>query len=105
MNALDLVKVGKAFGFAVPPRVNVNIGNGKNTTAKSQKKRRRDDEEGVQERNEDIVDHDGEQQKEETGMRRQTGRSKARRIEMNGRKMVGREVYRKTVSDGNQWSR
>ena len=106
MNALDLAKVGKAFGFAVPPRVNVSIGNGKNTTAKGHKKRRRDDDEGAQEQHEDTVDPDNEPQKEETRTRRQTGKSKARRIETNGRKMVGREVYRKTVSDGAQsWSR
>ncbi|KAJ7647602.1 P-loop containing nucleoside triphosphate hydrolase protein [Roridomyces roridus] len=28
VNALDLAKVGKSFGFAVPPRVNVNTGGG-----------------------------------------------------------------------------
>ncbi|KAH9941419.1 P-loop containing nucleoside triphosphate hydrolase protein [Amylocystis lapponica] len=29
VNALDLTKVAKAFGLAVPPRVNVNVGGGK----------------------------------------------------------------------------
>ncbi|CAG8482871.1 9117_t:CDS:2, partial [Scutellospora calospora] len=29
LNNLDLQKVGKAFGFQVPPRVNINIGNSK----------------------------------------------------------------------------
>lgn len=28
VNSLDLAKVGKSFGFAVPPRVNINQGGG-----------------------------------------------------------------------------
>lgn len=44
VNALDLAKVGKAFGFAVPPRVNVNTGGGKvETTSKIGYKRDRVD--------------------------------------------------------------
>lgn len=26
VNSLDLAKVGKAFGFAVPPKVNISVG-------------------------------------------------------------------------------
>ncbi|KZP32294.1 DEAD-domain-containing protein [Athelia psychrophila] len=49
VNALDLAKVGKAFGFAVPPRVNVSIGGGKGDTGKSRGKRTRDDGDGDEE--------------------------------------------------------
>jgi len=46
INALDLTKVGKAFGFSVPPRVNVNVGGGKaDKTVKTGHKRHRDEEE------------------------------------------------------------
>ena len=40
VNSLDLAKVGKAFGFAVPPKVNISIG-----SVKSRKKGS-DDEDG-----------------------------------------------------------
>ena len=42
VNALDLAKVGKAFGFAVPPRVNIKMGEGATRSA-SGKKRHRDE--------------------------------------------------------------
>lgn len=41
VNALDLIKVGKSFGFAIPPRVSLAIGGG---NAKTSLKRRRDEE-------------------------------------------------------------
>ncbi|CDZ96648.1 dead-domain-containing protein [Phaffia rhodozyma] len=37
VNALDLVKVGKAFGFPVPPKVNISIGTSLKTTTKKRK--------------------------------------------------------------------
>lgn len=36
VNALDLVKVGKSFGFPVPPKVNISVG----TSLKATKKRK-----------------------------------------------------------------
>ncbi len=45
VNKLDLVKVGKAFGFTVPPRVDVNVGRDKDGEAemRSALKRTRDE--------------------------------------------------------------
>ena len=40
MNALDLVKVGRAFGFSVPPRVNITVGGGKSNGKPGQKRKR-----------------------------------------------------------------
>ena len=51
VNQLDLAKVGKSFGFSVPPRVNVNIGGGKGGAGRSGKKRKR--EEGDDEENDE----------------------------------------------------
>ncbi|KAJ6627146.1 DEAD-domain-containing protein [Mycena sp. CBHHK59/15] len=75
VNALDLAKVGKAFGFSVPPRVSVNIGTAKETSSGKGRKRPRDD------------DAD----EEEEGL----GNGKQRRIETQGQKKVGKEIYRK----------
>ncbi|KAF8226078.1 DEAD-domain-containing protein [Tricholoma matsutake] len=89
VNALDLAKVGKAFGFAVPPRVNINIGAGKSHGRK--RVRESDDEE---------------EGGEEEGIRGQRMQSKGRRIETLGKKKVEKEVYRKDKhpTTGN-WSR
>lgn len=107
MNQLDLAKVGKAFGFAVPPRVNVNVGPGRGTSNATNKKRRREeggggDEEGVQ----------GEQGEEEEEVSRKDVRreNKQRRIEVEGRKKVGKEMYKKgqarqRLEAAGQWSR
>ncbi|KAG9051586.1 ATP-dependent RNA helicase [Tulasnella sp. UAMH 9824] len=43
VNKLDLVKVGKAFGFAVPPRVDVNIGRDGEAEISQALKRTRDE--------------------------------------------------------------
>ncbi|KAH7911234.1 DEAD-domain-containing protein [Hygrophoropsis aurantiaca] len=113
INALDLAKVGKAFGFAVPPRVNVNIGGGSSTTGK---KRRRDHDEddeqwedmplgGGAEADEEINEVD------EQSRRNQTRRKgKERRVETLGKKAVDKEMYRKgrdrksAKLNGQQWS-
>ena len=87
VNALDLAKVGKAFGFAVPPRVNVNLGGGKSHGRK--RVRESDDEDG------------GDEAVHEEAQRRQ---GKERRIETLGRKRVEKEVYRKDKHPDN-WSR
>ena len=93
MNALDLVKVGKAFGFAVPPRVHVNLGTGNSTGQNSRRKRVKGD-------NED----DGEEGEggESVGIPRRQG--KQRRVETLGRRKVEKEVYRKHEV-GKEWSR
>ncbi|KAG0702700.1 P-loop containing nucleoside triphosphate hydrolase protein [Suillus ampliporus] len=112
INALDLAKVGKAFGFAVPPRVNVNIGGGKPTTGN---KRRRnegaDDEEW-----EDMplgggADSGEEVMEEQESQRNQPRRKeKERRVETLGKKAVDKEMYRKgkerkrAKASGQQWS-
>ena len=49
VNQLDLAKVGKAFGFSVPPRVNVALG-GKASSTKTGNKRPR----GSDESDEDV---------------------------------------------------
>lgn len=109
VNALDLTKVGKAFGFAIPPRININIGGGKGTTtAKAIRKRpREDEEEKVKEEDKDVKEEDVDE--EVKGVHRRDGRSKARRIETNGRKRVMKEVYRKkpisTQRGRHCWSR
>ncbi|PPQ90466.1 hypothetical protein CVT25_014984 [Psilocybe cyanescens] len=47
VNALDLTKIAKAFGFKVPPRVNLAIGPGKGQSARAGEKRRRDEDSAV----------------------------------------------------------
>jgi ATP-dependent RNA helicase DDX18/HAS1 len=88
IHKLDLAKVGKSFGFAVPPRVNVNMGGG--TGGKRQRDR----------------DEEGEDEEEEVVARRQ---GKGRRIETMGKKRVDKEFYKKSAdrkeSRKGQWSR
>ncbi|KAI6032016.1 P-loop containing nucleoside triphosphate hydrolase protein [Pisolithus microcarpus] len=115
INKLDLAKVGKSFGFAVPPRVNLNIGGGKVSSGTKRKRREvdEDDEEwedmplggGAESETEmDIVERD----ESRSSSRRQ---GKERRIETLGKRTVDKEVYRKgkamnkAKSLGQQWSR
>ena len=78
MNKLDLAKVGKAFGFAVPPRVNISIGGGKSG------KRKREDE------------SEDEEEDERKGPARggSGGNERERRIERLGKRAVEKEVFR-----------
>ncbi|KIK71286.1 hypothetical protein GYMLUDRAFT_33429 [Collybiopsis luxurians FD-317 M1] len=128
VNALDLAKVGKAFGFAVPPRVNLNLGTGSTKTSsntqKNGKKRPRDEDEddvimeevtnaqevddasGAEDEDEDEVDD--QERGARTQPRRETG--KQRRIESLGHKKVAKEFYkkdkdRKRLGNKSQWSR
>ena len=113
VNALDLAKVGKAFGFSVPPRVNVNIGGGKGGTGKSGRKRaREDDDEGEELSMSDADDggvaaKDGEQLRARDDPSRRKG--KERRMETLGQKKIDKEVYRKSKEKPKggeeQWSR
>ncbi|KAG1749715.1 P-loop containing nucleoside triphosphate hydrolase protein [Suillus paluster] len=102
INALDLAKVGKAFGFAVPPRVNVNIGGGKPTTTTGNKRRRNDG--GGADSGEEVVE---EQEFQRNKPRR---KEKERRVETLGKKAVDKEMYRKgkerkrAKASGQQWS-
>ncbi|KAF8610796.1 DEAD-domain-containing protein [Ceratobasidium sp. AG-I] len=115
VNKLDLAKVGKAFGFAVPPRVNIamagerpgNTGNkvdDEEDRARSKGKRRRNVQEGAGAEEEEWVDE------EEDGEKRQRG-NKKKRVEQLGKKRVEREVYKKgrersaQKAGGQQWSR
>ncbi|KAI0343919.1 DEAD-domain-containing protein [Trametopsis cervina] len=123
VNQLDLSKVGKSFGFSVPPRVNVNIGGGTGGAGRTGKKRRRD-EDGEGEQNEeneevweeiDAVDKEGgddDDDEEEVVSRKDVRRdSKFRRNETLGKKRVDKEIYQKGLerkrmknAGGAQWS-
>ncbi|KAG1766448.1 P-loop containing nucleoside triphosphate hydrolase protein [Suillus occidentalis] len=113
INALDLAKVGKAFGFAVPPRVNVNIGGGKATTTGNKRRRNEvdaDDEEwedmplgGGAESGDEVVEDESQRNKPRR-------KEKERRVETLGKKAVEKEMYRKgkerkrAKASGQQWS-
>ncbi|KAK0505931.1 DEAD-domain-containing protein [Armillaria luteobubalina] len=108
VNALDLAKVGKAFGFSVPPRINVNIGGGSSTSSEKRKRPRHDDEELEElEVDEAALDEDEDKPLE---VRERRNQGKGRRIETLGRKRVEKEVYKKgrerqKMEAGGQWSR
>jgi len=118
VNALDLAKVAKSFGFAVPPRVNVNIGGGTGGTGRPGNKRKHqgDDEEEEMnveeiEVNEDDLDNDDEESRG-SGVRGRgdNSRSRNKRAETLGRKKVEKEVFRKGMQRKRQkgfqqWSR
>ncbi|KIJ07927.1 hypothetical protein PAXINDRAFT_173192 [Paxillus involutus ATCC 200175] len=121
INALDLTKVGKSFGFAVPPRININIGGG---SGKSSSGRKRGRDEGNGEEDDEVWEdmplgggaESGEEaeamEDEEAGSRRNKSRrqGKERRIETLGKKAVEKEMYRKgkerkkAKASGQQWS-
>lgn len=106
VNQLDLAKVGKAFGFAVPPRVNVNIGTGKTETTKGKRKRPKDEDEGDDAEMEDVPAEE-EAVEEVIDSRKDKRQSKERRVETQGKKKVDKEVYRQKDQQlkGGQWSR
>jgi ATP-dependent RNA helicase DDX18/HAS1 len=92
VNSLDLAKVGKAFGFAVPPRVNISIGGGKGGAGRSGVKRKRDNE----------AEENGESDELVRKPRRENERE--RRMERLGKRKVEKEVYRRGSPKAN-WSR
>ena len=103
VNKLDLAKVGKAFGFAVPPRVNISIGGGKGGAGRSGVKRKREADE-----DEDEEENSGSEKDEESaGMARRQGNERERRIERLGKRSVDKEVYRKgaRLAKKTHWSR
>ncbi|CAG7845922.1 ATP-dependent RNA helicase HAS1 [Serendipita indica DSM 11827] len=111
VNKLDLVKVGKSFGFTVPPRVNVTVGSaGGESNAAHSKKRRRADVEAEDVEMEDAT-------AEAASHEHRSRPNKERRIEQMGNKRVQKEVYKVTkdrqrqqqqahaAGDRRQWSR
>ena len=115
---MDLAKVAKSFGFAVPPRVNVTIGGGTGGTGRSGKKRKHqadDEEDEVDieeiEVNEDDLDNDDEYGGGSSVRGRgDNSQSRNKRAETLGRKKVEKEVFRKGMQrkrhmGSQQWSR
>lgn len=111
VNKLDLAKVGKAFGFAVPPRVNIAMAgerpaNGgeesdEDDKARSKGKRRRA-----------VQGEDGaEAEEDEAESSKRQRNNKQKRVEQLGKKRVEREVFKKgkerqaQKAGGEQWSR
>jgi len=85
VNKLDLAKVGKAFGFAVPPRVNISVGGGKGGAGRGGVKRKRDSDE----------EDEGDDESAGTSRRKGSGgNERERRIERLGKRKVDKEVYR-----------
>ncbi|KAG9126411.1 ATP-dependent RNA helicase [Ceratobasidium sp. 392] len=112
VNKLDLAKVGKAFGFAVPPRVNIAMAGerpsrGGNEVEEEEEGRARSK---GKRRREVQGDMDGEEDEGEEGPKRHQG-NKEKRVEQLGKKRVEREVYKKSKerkaqrAGGQQWSR
>jgi len=111
VNALDLNKIAKAFGFKVPPRVNLAIGPGKGQSARAGEKRRRDETESESE-DENAMDVDPAVTKVAPNgsvrgpMRGKDG--KAKRMETLGKRSVDKEMFRKgkeMKALGKNWSR
>ena len=118
VNALDLAKVAKSFGFAVPPRVNVNIGGGTGGTGRSGKKRKREGEdsedevdvEEIEVNEDDLDNEEAESRGANVRGRGDNSQSRNRRAETLGRKKVEKEVFRKGMQrkrqmGSQQWSR
>ncbi|PPR08128.1 hypothetical protein CVT24_012372 [Panaeolus cyanescens] len=113
VNALDLAKIAKSFGFKVPPRVNLQIAPGKGQSARVGHKRRHeqwDDDESNEsgpEEEEEQAENGGHSGQKGDGSVRGPVRvqdKKHRRIETLGKKAVAKEVYRKEKVGAN-WSR
>jgi len=120
VNALDLAKVGKSFGFAVPPRVNVTVGGGSGGAGRNGKKRRREEDNEEEDEvhmeeievNENDLDVDEEGEDIIRADRRTRRIGKERRAETPGKRKVDKEVYRKGIerkrqknAGGQQWSK
>jgi ATP-dependent RNA helicase DDX18/HAS1 len=122
VNKLDLVKVGKSFGFSVPPRVSLNIaGSGKGDVVAASKKRKREVEIKADEEQEgewlDMEDgrhgngapgNNGDGDIVESLAPRARGIGKARRMETLGKKKVQKEYYKtgaRKQGTGEMWSR
>ncbi|KAI0745252.1 P-loop containing nucleoside triphosphate hydrolase protein [Earliella scabrosa] len=96
INALDLQKVGKSFGFVTPPKVSIAPSPGSGANSFGRKRKRGDPHLESEEESED-----GEAA---FAPARSSMHSKARQVEQLGRKKVARQHFRKqSVSSG--WSR
>jgi len=108
VNALDLTKIAKAFGFKVPPRVNLAIGPGKGQSVRAGEKRRRDEDSGSNDENDDdeMETSPAKKTKGDGSVRgpMRGGDGRAKRMETLGRKAVEKEKYRKGKL-GTNWSR
>lgn len=103
MNALDLTKIAKAFGFKVPPRVNLALGPGKGQSVRAGEKRRRDEDDEDDEVTTPAKKTKGKGDGSVRGpMRGSDGRAK--RVERLGRRAVEKERYRRPKLGAN-WSR
>lgn len=113
---LDLAKVGKAFGFSVPPAVNINIGSGlkgKKRKIEGRKAGSDDDDDDVSDSDSDHPDEDefeaGRRQK--AAMVRRGGDGAHKRREIEGAKKTDKDHYREGRErkaqglSGKQWSR
>ncbi|EAU88940.1 ATP-dependent RNA helicase HAS1 [Coprinopsis cinerea okayama7 len=114
VNKLDLAKVGKSFGFATPPRVNLVVGPGGGKGNQAKKRKRNEDgseSEDVLEPLEPEGTISGEEGDENVVSRGGNRREKQRRIETLGKKRVEKEIFRKGREQkqqrqgGVQWSR
>lgn len=120
VNALDLNKVAKAFGFKVPPRVNLVTGPGKGQSARVGEKRRREESEEEEETDEESKNEEGvrdEDGKRKRGWQGEKGsvrgpmrgrQGKTKRLETLGKKAVDKEKFRKSKEMkalGCNWSR
>ncbi len=106
MNALDLTKIAKAFGFKVPPRVNLAIGPGKGQSSRAGEKRRRDEDTVSESEEEEIAEAKVKAQTADgsvQGAKRGDG-GRAKRVETLGQKAVDKERFRK-AKPGSNWSR
>lgn len=111
---LDLAKVGKAFGFSVPPAVNINIGSGlKGKKRKVEGRKGSDDEESEEESESDHADEDEFEagRRTKAAMIRRGGTGAAKRREIEGSKKTDKDHYREgrerkaMGQSGKQWSR
>ncbi|KAH9466336.1 hypothetical protein MJO28_001056 [Puccinia striiformis f. sp. tritici] len=117
VNKLDLNKVGQAFGFSVPPAVNIPMGSLKNTEHNNSKKHKRE-EEGMDQSTPtgDQEDDYEDEEQEDQGpahkkllVRRPSNNN--RRKEQLGSKSLSKDHYRSKgprdnpSSAGKQWSR
>ncbi|CAD6908917.1 unnamed protein product [Tilletia caries] len=98
VHALDLAKVGRAFGFAVPPKVNLSVGaalkkGGANSAAGNKRRREVDAEDG---------DGDGEEgeEEEEGGGGEEGADNKGKRAKKQDRKEAASEAVSVSVNDG-----
>jgi ATP-dependent RNA helicase DDX18/HAS1 len=127
VNRLDLAKVGRAFGFAVPPRVSLNVAGAGRPVADGAKAKKRKRPEAAAEDGERAEEREGEwldvedgrhgtgepggadaEDDEDVGRGTTRGTGKARRMETLGKKKVQKEFYKKGPGkqrEGTTWSR